>query len=490
MTNEKQKAWDKAVEARGLILPTADKDVRLALRLKGEPQTVFGEGPFERRERLRFVVQKKGPLPISASLSIESNAVVKADETFYTEGTTALKEVRTAIAQWSMYHAFVAKRAALANEDPEQVRADEGVKKEDGVGGESGRNRGGGGFAAEGRIVNESDWMGYDWTGYDCMSSVVADMRPLLGGAWDPSGCYLAAGGLSTEITLWNSSLTEHFKLVESHKSRVHHMHWNPRKREMLATCDGEGVIAIWRSETADDGVQLPNAESQDAPGRVADSEMAEFGRSLRVAARLVGHELRVNRLDFHPSGCWLASTSHDETWRYWDLEKELVLQEGHARGVYGLRHHPHGGLLATSDLGGIVRVWDLRTGKSVMELQKHVDQVLALDWHPLQSHILASAGGDKAIRVWDVRKLDCTHVLGGHKNLVSSLQFAADGAVFLTGSHDCTARIWHGSSYQCLKVLVGHEGFVNGASINPQRQICTTSFDRTVKLWFCPRAL
>ena len=44
---------------------------------------------------------------------------------------------------------------------------------------------------------------------------------------------------------------------------------------------------------------------------------------------------------------------------------KELLLQDGHAREVYGVGFHPDGSLVATTDFGGVVQCWDLRTGKS-----------------------------------------------------------------------------------------------------------------------------
>ncbi|KAF4737435.1 U4/U6 small nuclear ribonucleoprotein Prp4, partial [Perkinsus olseni] len=92
----------------------------------------------------------------------------------------------------------------------------------------------------------------------------------------------------------------------------------------------------------------------------------------LQPAAVLEGHELRVNNVEYVPVYPQLvASTSHDDTWRLWDIEKqeEILLQEGHNHPVFGLAIHPCGSLIATSDMSGVVRVWDLRTGRTVLPL-------------------------------------------------------------------------------------------------------------------------
>jgi U4/U6 small nuclear ribonucleoprotein PRP4 len=70
----------------------------------------------------------------------------------------------------------------------------------------------------------------------------------------------------------------------------------------------------------------------------------------------LRGHEDTVNFIEYHPMGHHLVSSSHDKTWRMWDIEteKELLLQEGHDGAVYPLSMHQDGSLLASGDLHGI----------------------------------------------------------------------------------------------------------------------------------------
>jgi U4/U6 small nuclear ribonucleoprotein PRP4 len=64
----------------------------------------------------------------------------------------------------------------------------------------------------------------------------------------------------------------------------------------------------------------------------------------------LKGHQDRVCRVAFHPSGDYIASASFDTTWRLWDVNtaKELLLQEGHSKEVYSVEFQNDGSLVAS----------------------------------------------------------------------------------------------------------------------------------------------
>jgi WD40 repeat protein len=81
------------------------------------------------------------------------------------------------------------------------------------------------------------------------------------------------------------------------------------------------------------------------------------------------GHQDRVCRVAFHPSGDYVASASFDTTWRLWDVatSKELLLQEGHSKEVYSVEFQDDGALVAS----GYVHLsrWVFRCGIDVMGL-------------------------------------------------------------------------------------------------------------------------
>src|ERR1700761_9782378 len=76
----------------------------------------------------------------------------------------------------------------------------------------------------------------------------------------------------------------------------------------------------------------------------------------------LKGHQSRVCRVAFHPSGGYVASASFDTTWRLWDVStsKELLLQEGHSKQVYSVEFQNDGALVASGYLISFLLYWSI----------------------------------------------------------------------------------------------------------------------------------
>lgn len=170
------------------------------------------------------------------------------------------------------------------------------------------------------------------------------------------------------------------------------------------------------------------------------------------------GHQGRVCRVAFHPSGNYVASASFDTTWRLWDVttSKELLLQEGHSKEVYAVEFQNDGALVASgygsiltsflpayspfSGLDSVGRVWDLRTGRSAMVLDGHVQALFAMSFSPngfgcpsqflksltylFSSYQIATGAADDTIRIWDMRSLKSLYTIPAHLSNVSDIRF------------------------------------------------------------------
>merc|ERR1719258_644906 len=427
-----------------LAVPTNDSAVKQKLREFGEAATLFGEGPYERRERLKGLIATKGSSLLAKAVKSDEK---KQTDNFYTDGSPELHQARLEIAQSSITKASERLRKERKQRENEDVYSYEDRLKR-----------------AQANIQKNM---------YSEVSQV-GDSRPLAHCAFspDPNTSYLATASWSGLVKLWKIPGAEVSHTMRGHEERCNTVAWHPSAcspqagNVALASGDAKGLIMLW-SMSEDDSMGEAKVEVP--------------------LKQLEGHEDRVNRVAFHPMGKHVISTSHDLTWRMWDIEtgKDLLLQEGHEQPVYGIPIHPDGSLVATSDMGGLVRVTDLRSGRCLLPLQGHVKQCVGVDFHPL-GYQLATGAEDNQVKIWDLRKRKQTQSLCAHNKLVSSVKFEPElGRYLLTSSFDNVCRIWSTMDYSCSKALSGHGARVMHADIaNSTKYIATVAFDRTFKLW------
>ncbi|CAJ0629706.1 715_t:CDS:2 [Entrophospora sp. SA101] len=96
--------FERQKRARTLAVPTDDGRVRAKLKELGEPQCLFGEGPGDRRDRLRYLLSKmEGTKVITEGESeSESESEEEKEEEFFTPGSIELLNARRWIAHYSL----------------------------------------------------------------------------------------------------------------------------------------------------------------------------------------------------------------------------------------------------------------------------------------------------------------------------------------------------------------------------------------------------
>jgi hypothetical protein len=77
----------------------------------------------------------------------------------------------------------------------------------------------------------------------------------------------------------------------------------------------------------------------------------------------------------------------------------------GHTDEVFGAAFHPDGTRLATAGRDRAIWLWDLKRGVEVARLPGHTSYVWSVAWSP-DGRTLASGSGDFTVRLWDTAPL------------------------------------------------------------------------------------
>ncbi len=170
------------------------------------------------------------------------------------------------------------------------------------------------------------------------------------------------------------------------------------------------------------------------------------------LAAEALAHAA----VDFSPDERCLALGHLDRSLRFYDLPS------GNERGRFPLeatpfqvRFHPRGDRLAISDLAGnALRIYDRASGKEISKWLPGCG-LRGIAWHP-QGKLLAAAGADLRVHLWDLRAGDPQAgnpqpgpsqppyaALEGHGWTVTEVAFSRNGDLLASTGWDQTLMLW-----------------------------------------------
>jgi WD40 repeat protein/serine/threonine protein kinase len=128
--------------------------------------------------------------------------------------------------------------------------------------------------------------------------------------------------------------------------------------------------------------------------------------------------------------------------------------------------------------------VWDWEAGRERFALEKPRVMMMSATFSP-DGALIASAGYDGVVRLWDAATGRPVRELKGHGNCVNRIAFGSDGRRLASASDDNTVRIWDADTGTSLLTLSGHRGGIYCVAIHPDGiRLATGGNDGQVKLW------
>jgi periodic tryptophan protein 2 len=198
------------------------------------------------------------------------------------------------------------------------------------------------------------------------------------------------------------------------------------------------------------------------------------------------------NDIDFvtiNKTGEWLAFGASKLgqllVWE-WQSESYILKQQGHFDSMNALVYSPDGQKIVTTADDGKIKVWDVNSGFCIVTFTEHSSGVTACEFAK-KGNVLFTSSLDGSIRAWDLIRYRNFRTFTAPTRLsFSSLAVDPSGEVVCAGSLDSfDIYIWSVQTGQLLDRLAGHEGPISSLAFAPNGGVVVSgSWDHTVRIW------
>ncbi|PSK36796.1 hypothetical protein C7M61_003659 [Candidozyma pseudohaemuli] len=243
----------------------------------------------------------------------------------------------------------------------------------------------------------------------------------------------VASGSGDGVVKYWNMTLREELVSFKAHEGMVTGLSVTPRRG--LLSCGDDTFIRLW------------SLESSDFPEETGDLEVFKpegYKQLTNALIKTFAGDHAFKGLDHHADeDIFVTGGAKINLWDMSRTRPTLNLTWG-ADNVNSVKfNRTETNVLASAGLDNSIVLYDIRSNTAVQKVVTNM-RANALSWNPMEAFNFASAHDDHNCYLWDMRRMDSSlNVYKDHVSAVMDLDFSPTGQDLVTGSYDKTIRIY-----------------------------------------------
>ena len=276
---------------------------------------------------------------------------------------------------------------------------------------------------------------------------------------FSPDGRFAFTAGDDWTIRLWELPSCRCLRTFTTPKHTIDAVYFDPSNFFALSVTAG-GLMRLWsvailcRPKAFRSPLQLSHVTSAEEAGR-QQSEMERLCDEIRQS---------VKRKDYAAALGWIEEAKKQGGW-----ESARTTLESEGIGDNIKRHtvrESFDSALCTHTLRG------------------HTDSVTCIDIS-LDANLIASAGEDAVIQVWNIAEQKRVANIAGHQDQIRSIVLTTDAKFLISGSRDGSVRIWNLATGQCIRTFGERIMTITKIALNPQgRTVAIADGSGVILLW------
>jgi len=303
---------------------------------------------------------------------------------------------------------------------------------------------------------------------------------------------FLASAGDAPDIYVWDITTGLCAQTLSGNGENIYSLTLLPSGKLISGHADGK--VLVWekgdRGFTGNYEVLSGHRDAVRTTAVLPDGRILSAGVDGNICiwspggeyiGKLIGHSNTITSLVVL-SNQEIISGSQDTTVLRWNLltSQNVVLQQRNG-SVSALKLLPNN-LLATGGGDRKIRIFDLSNNKLTQTLTGHTDSVLTLDLS-FSGKELISGSQDNTLKTWDLLIWINKKTLEGHPYPVRSLATISDEQLASSGTEPII-RVWNTTSGSCMYSLHGHNDSVLGMAMFDKNSLISVGWNGDIRLW------